>query len=338
LNNQPSVCICIPNYNNEKTISKTIDSLLNQTYKNIIIKVFDNASTDNSFNILKEYEQKYSFFTVFRNNVNLGGEANFTKCFEYAEGDYVVVFHSDDVYESNIIEEQVKFLEENRDCSAVSTHANYIDENDKGIGSHFIPMEFKNQLFSKLNFEQLFKMTLKYGNFIICPSVMSRTNIIQEYIKFWDFDNFKTSSDFDVWLRLSKEGSFGFINKSLINYRMSNASYSYTNNRIATQMFDMFLVFEYYLHEPSVIKILDKEDYENYNFQYNKSCLSVNINKYLTNKGDYIKIKKFKFKFKKPYLLLHIFNLAFNIIKYIKLPSKLKQFILTKKVDGKWFR
>ena len=38
MNNQPLVCICIPNYNNEKTISETLDSLVNQTYKNIIIK------------------------------------------------------------------------------------------------------------------------------------------------------------------------------------------------------------------------------------------------------------------------------------------------------------
>ena len=40
MNNQPLVCICIPNYNNEKTISETLDSLVNQTYKNIIIKIF----------------------------------------------------------------------------------------------------------------------------------------------------------------------------------------------------------------------------------------------------------------------------------------------------------
>lgn len=62
---QPLVCICIPNYNNEKTIAETLDSLLNQTYKNIIIKVFDNASIDKSRQIIEMYASRYPNIHVF---------------------------------------------------------------------------------------------------------------------------------------------------------------------------------------------------------------------------------------------------------------------------------
>jgi glycosyltransferase involved in cell wall biosynthesis len=124
------VCICIPNYNNEKTIEETIESILKQTYKNIIVKIFDNASTDKSIKILKKYEKKHPYIKVFQNETNIGGEANFTKCIQNAEGKYTAVFHADDCYMPNMIEEQVAFLEEYTDCSAVATHS-YIVNHEK---------------------------------------------------------------------------------------------------------------------------------------------------------------------------------------------------------------
>ena len=123
MSSNPLVCICIPNYNNEKTIAETLDSLIAQTYDNIIIKVFDNASTDSSIEILNEYSRKHHNIHVYKNEKNIGGEANFTKCIENMEGEYSAIFHSDDVYFSTIIEEQVALLHDNKDIVAVSTNA-----------------------------------------------------------------------------------------------------------------------------------------------------------------------------------------------------------------------
>lgn len=338
LHNNPLVCICIPNYNNESTLPETLDSLVNQTYKNIIIKVFDNASTDKSIDVLKVYEDKYSNIQVIQNEINIGGEANFTKCFDNADGKYTAVFHSDDVYDLKIVEKQVDFLENNINCSAVATHSIFIDENSNIIGEHFIPPEIKDSAFHIFNFIDFFKISLKYGNIITCPSVMSKTELIMNTIQNWNFEEFKTSADFDVWLRLSKEGSLGFINEALVKYRMSNASYSYVNNRLATRMFDMFLVFEKYLSDSNVNKYLSKKDYNNYYFQYNKSSLSVNINRYLLDKEGYIKEKSYKYAVNKKSFMLILLTIIFNLIKFIKLPKKLKKAIVNKKVNGKWFQ
>jgi len=338
LNNQPLVCICIPNYNNESTISKTLDSIIKQTYKNIIIKVFDNASTDDSMKILREYEVKYSSIQVFQNEINIGGEENFTKCFENSEGEYLAVFHSDDVYNQNIIAKQVEFLETYKKCSGVATHANFIDENDNLIGEHNIPIELREKDNIQLSFQELFKISLRDGNFITCPSVMSRTQIIQNKIKFWDFKNYKTSADFDVWLRLAEEGCFGFLNEALINYRQSIHSYSYKNNRVSTEVFDMFLVFEKYLNKKKFRELISVYDLNNYIFQYNKSILSVNMNRYLTGKKEYFSYKKENILFQKRYASYWIFKSMFEVIKYIKLPKRLKDYLLNVKVNGKWFQ
>lgn len=103
------VSINIPIYNNEKTIAETLDSLLNQTYSNISIKIFDNCSTDNSMAILSDYAKQYDNIEVIQNETNIGGEANFTKCLQNGEGAYTAVFHADDVYCPTIVEEQVHF-------------------------------------------------------------------------------------------------------------------------------------------------------------------------------------------------------------------------------------
>lgn len=259
LEDQPLVCICIPNYNNEKTISETLDSLLNQTYKNIKIKIFDNQSTDNSMKILKEYASKYVNIHVYQNETNIGGEANFTKCIQNLEGDFGAVFHADDFYTPTMIEEQVIYLLE-KEISAIFVRANLIDENSNDIGEQFFPEELKNKIYHQFNFEQLFSLILKYDNFLITPSVMARTDIYKNQIKDWNGEIFKTSADLDVWLRFSEIKDIGIITDKLISYRVSTASYSYRNKFTRISPRDMFLVIDYYLKKYSNVNF-NKDNY-----------------------------------------------------------------------------
>ena len=267
MNNQPLVCICIPNYNNEKTISETLDSLVNQTYKNIIIKIFDNASTDNSMKILKEYEAKYPYIQVFQNETNIGGEANFTKCIENMEGEYSAIYHADDLYHSTMLETQIKYLIQH-EISAVFVRANLIDENSKLIGEQFFPDELKDKVYHQFDFEQLFSLILKYDNFLITPSVMAKTDIYKNQIQSWNGDKFKTSADLDVWLRFSEIKDIGIITDKLISYRISTASFSYRTKFKRVESRDMFLVIDYYLNKYNHYNF-NKDDYEYLKFKDN---------------------------------------------------------------------
>ena len=258
MNKNPLVCICIPNYNNENTISETLDSIINQTYKNIIIKVFDNASTDESINILRKYENNHSNIQVFQNDTNIGGEANFTKCIQNMEGEYSAIYHADDVYMPTIIEEQVNALSSN-DISAIFVNANQINENGVIIGKQFYPTEFTDKNFLKLNFNELFYLTLKYGNFLTCPSCMAKTSIYKIEIKSWNGNDFHTSADLDVWLRFSQNKEIGIINRCQMNYRLSTSSYSYSNAKLRTKRHDLFLVLNFYMKKLS----MEKNNYYN---------------------------------------------------------------------------
>ncbi len=274
------VCICIPNFNNEKTISDTLDSILNQTYKNTIIKIFDNVSTDKSMEILKDYEKRYKNIKVFQNEKNIGGEANFTKCIEGLEGDFGAIYHTDDIYHPKMIETQVNYLSKN-DISAVFVRANLIDDNSNNIGEQFFPEKLKDKTYHQFNFQELFSLILQYDNFLITPSVMARTDIYKDKIKSWNGEKFKTSADLDVWLRFSEIKDIGIITEKLISYRMSTASFSYRTKFSRTVPRDMFLVLDYYMEKYNNLDF-DKADYEYLKFKDN---IMVAGNKILNNKS-----------------------------------------------------
>lgn len=332
--NNPLVCICIPNYNNEKTISETLDSILNQTYKNIKIKIFDNASTDNSLQIIEEYANKFSRLEVFQNEVNIGGEGNFSKCIEGLEGDFGAIYHADDIYDSTMVETQVKYLQENN-ISAIFVRANLIDDNSNDIGEQFFPEELKNKSYHQCNFEKLFSLILKYDNFLITPSVMADVSIYKNLIKSWNGEKFKTSADLDVWLRFSEIKDIGIITKKLISYRMSIASFSYRTKFSRIEPRDMFLITDYYLTKYNNLNF-DISDYQYLKFKDN---ILVASNKILNNKdihakdiklcnGDiFDKILGNKQKFK-----IYVYAILIKILLTIKTKNLLT--LLVKKVNN----
>ena len=104
------VSILVPVYNREKLVKKAIESAINQTYKNIEIIAVDNNSTDNTYEILKEYAEKNSKVKVYQNEENLGPVRNWKRCLEYSSGEYIKILFSDDWMEKTFIEKCMEIL------------------------------------------------------------------------------------------------------------------------------------------------------------------------------------------------------------------------------------
>lgn len=247
MKNSPLFTICIPSFNAERTIGQTLDSLLNQTYKNFKIKVFDNASTDRTQEIVRAYLSNYTNVELIVHPENIGGEANFTCCIQAGEGDYTAVFHSDDIYSPYMLEESLKVFNKDSRIVATATHANRIDFDEKIIGERFCPSFFSKDEPTLFSYEELLNTVLRFGNFITCPSVIAKTLVYKEQIKNWNGTEFKTSADLDVWLRFARLGKLAFINKPLINYREAIDSYSYNLKKVRTVRHDIFHVLETHL-------------------------------------------------------------------------------------------
>jgi len=253
---EPLVCICIPSYNAATTIGETITSILAQSYTNFVLKVVDNASTDGTADVVAGFSD--SRIEVHRNATNVGGEGNFNRCIELGCGDYLAIFHADDVYEPEMISTQVAFLEANAGASAVFTDAVTIDERGRETGALVHPQE----LGTLSDFRQVFRAILRHSNFLICPSAMARTVVYREGVRRWRDELFGTSADLDVWLRMSKLGPVGILADKLMRYRISQSQWS-AKVRAQTSRADFFRVTDYYLADPNVREFLSPMDLEN---------------------------------------------------------------------------
>jgi glycosyltransferase involved in cell wall biosynthesis len=257
---QPLVCISIPTYNSGKTLAATLESVLNQTYRNLVVQVVDNASTDNTVAVARSFSDPR--LSVHQNPENVGAEGNFNRCITLSKGKYTAIYHADDLYEPTMVEKQVLFLEVHPEARAVFAEASLIDENGAFIGAIHQPAELA-AAGALHDFSSVFKAILKHSNFLICPSVMALTELYRNEIREWRGELFRTSADLDVWLRMLRHGPIGLIPEALMRYRISSSQWS-AKVRLDTRRADFFAVVDHYLAMEDVRAQLTTTDLQNY--------------------------------------------------------------------------
>lgn len=280
----PKVCICIPAYNAEATIGETLKSLVNQTYKNISIYVIDNNSKDKTVKVVEKFVKKYEIIKLFKYNNTVPADENFDRCITHADGEYTCIFHSDDVYLPNIIEKEIEFFTAHSDIGAVFTYANVINENGKKISELKSVKDIEEKKI--YNFQELFPLYLKYGNFFVTPSAMIRTEIYKkEIVKHKRQENFSDAFDVDVWLRILSKHKVGFIYDKLMNYRLSIHSTSFRKLLLYKNTIEdgMFNVLECTMKEQGVNYLLNCDDYIGLK---NRNMLGKVFKAYVS--GDYV--------------------------------------------------
>lgn len=173
----PKVSVIIPVYNVEEYLSECLDSLINQTLRDIEIICINDGSTDNSLNILNEYAKKDSRITVLTQE-NQGAAVARNKGLDFAKGEYLSILDSDDFFELNMLEKLYNRAVET-DAEIVICRETAVDfENDKKCEFSFrgeiMPnkpvfsgRETKENAFAisrNIAWEKLFKASFIFGN------------------------------------------------------------------------------------------------------------------------------------------------------------------------------
>jgi len=120
------VSIAMATYNGEKYLREQLDSIYNQTYKNIEVIVCDDCSADTTIKILEDYKQKYGLI-YYINKKNLGHVKNFEKAISLCKGDFIALSDQDDIWLPEKIE---ILLHEIQVYSLIYSDVKYIDAND----------------------------------------------------------------------------------------------------------------------------------------------------------------------------------------------------------------
>ena len=124
--NIPKVSVIIPVYNVEQYLNKCLDSVTNQTFKNIEIICINDCSTDNSLNVLKNFASKDSRIKIIDLNQNKGVSNARNSGLDFAQGEYVYLMDSDDWLDDNYLEIMVQKIEEVN--SNILINANFVNE------------------------------------------------------------------------------------------------------------------------------------------------------------------------------------------------------------------
>ncbi len=208
--NNPLVSVIVPSYNHEKYILQTIESIVNQTYENIELIVIDDGSKDDSVSILKNLEKEYNFTLITRENKGLCETLN--EGISIANGKYIAVCASDDIYLENKIKTQVDFMENNSDFALC--YSKVISFNNDG--------EKKYTKSDKCKSGYIFYDLLK-TNFIPAVTQMYKKDIFDII---GNFDKTLWIEDWDMLLRISYKYQIGFIDEYLAMYRNHDTNIS----------------------------------------------------------------------------------------------------------------
>jgi glycosyltransferase involved in cell wall biosynthesis len=258
-NTDPLVSICIPVYNSETTIGRTLESIIGQTYYNIEIIVVDNLSTDKTLDRVREFKDLR--IRIVENPVHFPcAEYNWNTCFAHTRGEFIALFHADDVYSPDIVMRQVDTFKKFPSVTGVFTQADVIDEKDKIIGRFRLPPKIIGN--TPYIYRELLPAVLEYGAFLLCPSAMIRSDTYKKLAPF-RYDQFESASDLDMWLRVAKTGPVTIIDENLLKYRMSGTQWSSTL-KSRTQAADGFKVLDFHSAEVGADIILSSETLEKY--------------------------------------------------------------------------
>lgn len=223
--NTPKVSILSSSYNHVNFIDDFITSVYNQDYTNFELLMIDDGSSDGCADRLKELSEKYQFKAIIRKNKGFPNALNTLR--PLATGDYIVIIAADDMMTKDRLTQQVEFLEKNKTCAIVASNMQEIDEaGNKG--------DLISKPFLKGN---IFKELLLTNTYILAPTVMIRKSCLDAI---GVYDENLMVEDFDMWLRLSKEYTFGHLDFLAAYYR-KHSNNSHGNYKVSYQQKELVL-------------------------------------------------------------------------------------------------
>lgn len=205
------VSIITPVYNAEKFISNTIESVVNQTYRNWEMLLIDDCSTDSSAEIIKKIAEKDSRIRYIKLDKNSGAAVTRNWGLEEAKGRYIAFLDSDDVWKEEKLQKQM-YLMKSKDIGFCFTSYRYMIED----GS---PTNKVARAPEKINYNGLLKNTI-----IGCSTVL----VDKEKIGDFRMTNIRRGQDTATWLQLLKITDYAYgIYEDLVWYRVVDGSLSY---------------------------------------------------------------------------------------------------------------
>lgn len=250
------VSVIVNCHNGEKFISRSIESILNQSHTNFEIIFYDNQSTDNTYKIIKDI--KDSRIKYFRSVKYLNLYEARNEAIKLAEGEFIAFLDVDDTWEKKKIELQIQ---------------NLIDQNSDVC--------FTNYWVKKNKKKKIFKKTVKFRN--IRDAILNNypIGILTVLMNSRIFSNseiifnkkYEIIGDFDLFYRLSQKVKFSCIDKPLATYNIHNDNLSIKKIDLEIKEFDDWIFNNKLTLLNEKNSIIENQNIRICNFLFNKKKL-----------------------------------------------------------------
>lgn len=315
MKNKQLVSIIIPVYNVEKYLERCIESVINQTYKNIEIILVNDGSTDNSLSICKKYKEKDKRIILI-DQKNSGVSAARNAALKIAKGEYIQFTDSDDWLEKNMIEEMVYSSITNDSDIVICEYKNYYEKNNKFENTTF--KDYTNITFKDLISDD----TTNYGGFPWNKLIKRKfiKNLYSEDIHFYENLIFFLENSEDV-------KKYSVIHKPLYNYNINESSAIHSKKYNPKKISILNALIK-------IIEIVDKKYKTFYKYIYIIKYYEAkfNLKHYKINdvniEEHYIKVKKYYDEIRKSkelttknkikMIIVRKFNIFYYLIKSIQ--------------------
>ena len=216
---RPLVSVVFPCRNAERYIRAALESILEQSYRELEILVIDNASVDTTPEIVAGYAAQDGRIKYLGNETDLGIAGSLNRGLRAATGEFIARMDADDIAMPERIAKQVAYLEANPECVICGTNIIIINAEDERIGRRDFATADED---------------IKRGMLIdipFChPATMFRRRAVAEGGVFYD-EQWRTVEDRDFWLRLADHGQYANLPEDLMLYRISETSMKYAECR-----------------------------------------------------------------------------------------------------------
>ena len=301
---KPLVSVVMTVYNSEKWLSYSIESILQQTFKDFEFIIINDGSTDNSKEILDRYSKIDKRIKVIHRE-NKGVTKSIIEAINYSTGDFIAKIDSDDISSKNRLSEQIIEIRKKK-LDLVSTNFSLIDEKGEEL-KYFDIRKNKDEILQKM---------LGGNSFFPHSSVMFRR---QTYLKIGGYNSFfKKSQDIDLWIRfIQKNKKVGVceLNVPLTYIRIHNEQMTHKDN---DDIFTAISILNYYSRKNNKLEIT-QYDYSNKRIIIDK----IKSNQYykMINLKNKIRFYKNNFFSKEILNITEILNEIFSLklLKIIKL-------------------
>lgn len=209
------ICLC---YNQQEFVLESLDSVINQDYKNIELIIVDDCSTDNSKSIIENWLADNPDISLIANTTNLGITKAFNQALQLANGDYIIDLAADDILVPNCVRLQINAFENSHYKNLGVVYGNAALITEKGLfHSYYFDVGSDKKAIQKRATGDIYQSILAGGNSICSVSSMIKKTVFDTLN---GYDENLAYEDLDFWIRAARVYDFDFIDSILIKKRM----------------------------------------------------------------------------------------------------------------------